>query len=164
MFVLYTLPEAQRTQGIKSITFLWLKSVWYNLKVNDTFGKWCRCLTNVCYLKLKKRRYLDKCRLSASAETSGWPTWCFVCLGYSVFCIEYFEWCIWYFHPKNVRSCIYILWKQLTPFGVLCTPPYGQWPPCGICRNPSPAPPPTSNLYRGLNNRSWKHIFSFVSR
>ena len=35
----------------------------------DTFGKWCRCLTNVCYLKLKKRRYLDKCRLSASAKT-----------------------------------------------------------------------------------------------
>ena len=29
----------------------------------DTFGKWCRCLHNVCYVKLKKRRYLDKCRL-----------------------------------------------------------------------------------------------------
>ena len=28
----------------------------------DTFGKWCRCLHNVCYVKLKKRRYLDKCR------------------------------------------------------------------------------------------------------
>ena len=37
----------------------------------DTFGKWCRCLHNVCYLKLKKRRYLDKCRLSAPAEASG---------------------------------------------------------------------------------------------
>ena len=33
----------------------------------DTFGKWCRCLHNVCYVKLKKRRYLDKCRLSAPA-------------------------------------------------------------------------------------------------
>ena len=28
----------------------------------DTFGKWCRCLHNVCYVKLKKRRYLDQCR------------------------------------------------------------------------------------------------------
>ena len=37
----------------------------------DTFGKWCRCLHNVCYLKLKKRRYLDKCRLSAPAESTG---------------------------------------------------------------------------------------------
>ena len=37
----------------------------------DTFGKWCRCLHNVCYLKLKKRRYLDKCRLSAPAGISG---------------------------------------------------------------------------------------------
>ena len=36
----------------------------------DTFGKWCRCLHNVCYLKLKKRRYLDKCRLSAPAGIS----------------------------------------------------------------------------------------------
>ena len=83
MFVLYTLPEAQRTQGIKSITFLWLKSVWYNLKVNDTFGKWCRCLTNVCYLKLKKHRYLDKCRLSASAKTSaqGWSRELLIVLG-----------------------------------------------------------------------------------
>ena len=36
-----------------------------------TFGKWCRCLHNVCYLKLKKRRYLDKCRLSALAESTG---------------------------------------------------------------------------------------------
>ena len=36
----------------------------------DTFGKWCRCLHNVCYLKLKKRRYLDKCRLSAPAEST----------------------------------------------------------------------------------------------
>ena len=35
----------------------------------DTFGKRRRYLHNVCYLKLKKRRYLDKCRLSASAET-----------------------------------------------------------------------------------------------
>ena len=25
-------------------------------------------------------------------------------------------------------------------------------------------PPPTSSLYRGPNDRSWKHIFSFVSR
>ena len=32
---------------------------------HDTFGKWCRCLHNVCYVKLKKCRYLDKCRLSA---------------------------------------------------------------------------------------------------
>ena len=38
----------------------------------DTFGKWCRCLHNVCYVKLKKRRYLDKCRLSAPAGISGW--------------------------------------------------------------------------------------------
>ena len=37
----------------------------------DTFGKWCRCLHNVCYVKLKKRRYLDKCRLSAPAGISG---------------------------------------------------------------------------------------------
>ena len=36
----------------------------------DTFGKWCRCLHNVCYLKLKKRRYLDKCRLSAPADST----------------------------------------------------------------------------------------------
>ena len=36
----------------------------------DTFGKRRRCLTNVCDVKLKKRRYLDKCRLSAPAETS----------------------------------------------------------------------------------------------
>ena len=36
----------------------------------DTFGKWCRCLHNICYLKLKKRRYLDKCRLSAPAEST----------------------------------------------------------------------------------------------
>ena len=36
----------------------------------DTFGKWCRCLHNVCYVKLKKRRYLDKCRLSAPAGIS----------------------------------------------------------------------------------------------
>ena len=28
----------------------------------DTFGKWLRCLTNVCYVKLKKIRYLDKLR------------------------------------------------------------------------------------------------------
>ena len=35
----------------------------------DTFGKWCRCLHNVCCVKLKKcrYRYLDKCRLSAPA-------------------------------------------------------------------------------------------------
>ena len=39
----------------------------------DTFGKWCRCLHNVCYLKLKKRRYLDKCRLSAPAESTDAP-------------------------------------------------------------------------------------------
>ena len=37
----------------------------------DTFGKWCRCLHNVCYLKLKNRRYLDKCRLSAPADSTG---------------------------------------------------------------------------------------------
>ena len=37
----------------------------------DTFGKWCRCLHNVCYLKLKKRRYLDICRLSAPADSTG---------------------------------------------------------------------------------------------
>ena len=36
----------------------------------DTFGKWCRCLHNVCYLKLKKHRYLDKCRLSAPADST----------------------------------------------------------------------------------------------
>ena len=36
----------------------------------DTFGKWCRCLHNVCYLKLKKPRYLDKCRLSALADST----------------------------------------------------------------------------------------------
>ena len=36
----------------------------------DTFGKWCRCLHNVCYVKLKKRRYLDKCRLSAPADST----------------------------------------------------------------------------------------------
>ena len=36
----------------------------------DTFGKWCRCLHNVCYLKLKKRRYLDKCILSAPADST----------------------------------------------------------------------------------------------
>ena len=36
----------------------------------DTFGKWCRCLHNVCYLKLKRRRYLDKCRLSAPADST----------------------------------------------------------------------------------------------
>ena len=36
----------------------------------DTFGKWCRCLHNVCYVKLKKRRYLNKCRLSAPAGSS----------------------------------------------------------------------------------------------
>ena len=36
----------------------------------DTFGKWCRCLHNVCYVKLKKRRYLDKCRLSALADST----------------------------------------------------------------------------------------------
>ena len=37
----------------------------------DTFGKRRRYLHNVCYLKLKKRRYLDKCRLSAPAESTG---------------------------------------------------------------------------------------------
>ena len=37
----------------------------------DTFGKWCRCLHNVCYLKLKKRRYLDKCRLFVPADSTG---------------------------------------------------------------------------------------------
>ena len=36
----------------------------------DTFGKWCRCLHNVCYVKLKKRRYLGECRLSALAGIS----------------------------------------------------------------------------------------------
>ena len=45
----------------------------------DTFGKWCRCLHNVCYVKLKKRRYLDKCRLSAPAGISdgefNWILW-----------------------------------------------------------------------------------------
>ena len=35
----------------------------------DTFGKRRRCLTNVCDVKLK-RRFLDRCRLSAPAETS----------------------------------------------------------------------------------------------
>ena len=30
----------------------------------------CRCLHNVCYLKLKKPRYLDKCRLSALADST----------------------------------------------------------------------------------------------
>ena len=38
----------------------------------DTFGKWCRCLHNVCYVKLKKRRYLDKCRLSAPADSTAY--------------------------------------------------------------------------------------------
>ena len=33
-------------------------------------GKWCRCLHNVCYLKLKKRRYLDKYRISAPADST----------------------------------------------------------------------------------------------
>ena len=28
----------------------------------DTFGKWLRCLTNVCYVNIKKLRYLDKLR------------------------------------------------------------------------------------------------------
>ena len=37
----------------------------------DTFGKWCRCLHNVCYVKLKKCRYLDNCRLSEPAVISG---------------------------------------------------------------------------------------------
>ena len=37
----------------------------------DTFGKWCRCLHTACYLKLKKRRYPDKCRLSAPADSTG---------------------------------------------------------------------------------------------
>ena len=37
----------------------------------DTFGKWCRCLHNVCYLKLEKSRYLDKCGLSAPADSTG---------------------------------------------------------------------------------------------
>ena len=41
----------------------------------DTFGKWCRCLHNVCYVKLKKRRYLDKCRLSAPAGISACMLW-----------------------------------------------------------------------------------------
>ena len=45
----------------------------------DTFGKWCRCLHNVCYLKLKKRRYLDKCRLSAPAVISVWDGVGFAC-------------------------------------------------------------------------------------
>ena len=46
----------------------------------DTFGKWCRCLHNVCYLKLKKRRYLDKCRLSAPADSTV-PDTCLVLVG-----------------------------------------------------------------------------------
>ena len=29
-----------------------------------------QCLHNVCYLKLKKRRYLDKCRQSAPADST----------------------------------------------------------------------------------------------
>ena len=29
----------------------------------DTFGRWCRCLHNVCYVKLKKRRYLKKMQI-----------------------------------------------------------------------------------------------------
>ena len=41
-----------------------------SLLQTDTFGKWCRCLHNVCYVKLKKRRYLDKCRLSAPAGST----------------------------------------------------------------------------------------------
>ena len=38
----------------------------------DTFGKWYRCLHNVCYVKLKKRRYLDRSRLSAPAGSTDW--------------------------------------------------------------------------------------------
>ena len=37
----------------------------------DTFGKWCRCLHRVCYVKLEKCRYLYKCRLSAPAGSTG---------------------------------------------------------------------------------------------
>ena len=37
----------------------------------DTFGKWLRCLTNVCYVNTKKLGYLDKLRLSESFGTSG---------------------------------------------------------------------------------------------
>ena len=36
----------------------------------DTIDKWCRCLHNVCYLKLKKRRYLDKRTLSAPTDST----------------------------------------------------------------------------------------------
>ena len=38
----------------------------------DTFDKWYRCLHNVCYVKLKKRRYLDRSRLSAPAGSTDW--------------------------------------------------------------------------------------------
>ena len=36
----------------------------------DTFGKWLRYPTNVCYVKLKKLRYLDKLRWSESGGAS----------------------------------------------------------------------------------------------
>ena len=36
----------------------------------DTFGKLLRYLTNVCYLKLKKLRYLSKLRSSESGGAS----------------------------------------------------------------------------------------------
>ena len=44
-------PETERI-GLSSPFFLQI----------DTFGKLLRYLTNVCYLKLKKLRYLDKLR------------------------------------------------------------------------------------------------------
>ena len=39
----------------------------------DIFGKLLKCLTKVCYLKLKKKklRYLDKLRLSEPVQASG---------------------------------------------------------------------------------------------
>ena len=37
----------------------------------DTFGKLLRCLTNVCNVKLKKLRYLNKLRLSESDQAPG---------------------------------------------------------------------------------------------
>ena len=47
----------------------------------DTFGKWLRYLTNVCYVKLKKLRYLDKLRLSESGGASGFnPGFLNLCL------------------------------------------------------------------------------------
>ena len=38
-----------------------LSTLSYILQI-DTFGKWLRCLTNVCYVNTNKLRYLDKLR------------------------------------------------------------------------------------------------------